>query len=220
MESWPRSLTTTALVRRVPSTTTSPLRPISIPWDLTPHCRASHSYGSTVSTLNVLDCSEGGKDFHLTVIPRWPHLLLVLTLGWIVEVEVEVNLRPTVSRPDKCFFLLEISFRQLRVRYFVAPSLTRRWVCNLTLQLRFWALPEQSLLGRSLAELTVIFYCLVWESHNLEGQKDKLQWKKKFIHLIGYRTREISTLTTTLPRLSSPPPPQQQALEAYRVVRC
>jgi hypothetical protein len=56
--------------------------------------------------------------------------------------EVEVNLRPTVSRPvcfgvrrpsgtrDQFFFLLEISFRQLRVCYFIAPSLTRgrvRW---------------------------------------------------------------------------------------------
>jgi hypothetical protein len=49
----------------------------------------------------------------------------------------EVNLRPTVSRPvclgvsrpsgtrDQFFSLLEISFRQLRVCYFVAPSLTR-----------------------------------------------------------------------------------------------
>jgi hypothetical protein len=57
--------------------------------------------------------------------------------------EVEVNLRPAVSRPvclgvrspsgtcDRFFFLLEISFRQLRVCYFVAPSLTRGRVCNL-----------------------------------------------------------------------------------------
>jgi hypothetical protein len=60
-----------------------------------------------------------------------------------VQVEVEVNLLPTVSRPvclgvrcpsgtcDRFFFLLEISFRQLRVCYFVAPSLTRGRVCNL-----------------------------------------------------------------------------------------
>jgi hypothetical protein len=50
-----------------------------------------------------------------------------------VEVEVEVNLRPTASRPvcfdvrrssgtrDQFFFFLEISFRQLRVCYFVEP---------------------------------------------------------------------------------------------------
>jgi hypothetical protein len=53
------------------------------------------------------------------------------------HLEVEVNLRPTVNRPvclgvrrpsgtfDQFFFLLEISFRQLRVCYFVTPSLTR-----------------------------------------------------------------------------------------------
>jgi hypothetical protein len=61
--------------------------------------------------------------------------------------EVEVNLRPTVS-------LLEIFFRQLRVCYFVAPSLTRGRVSNLLYNC-FWTLPEQSLLGRSPAELTV-----------------------------------------------------------------
>jgi hypothetical protein len=64
-----------------------------------------------------------------------------------VEVEVEVKLRPTVSRPvrlgvwhpsgtgDKFFFLLEIFCRQLHVCYFVAPSLTRGRVCNLLLLL-------------------------------------------------------------------------------------
>jgi hypothetical protein len=73
--------------------------------------------------------------------------------------EVEVNLQPTVSRPvclgvsrpsgtcDQFFFLLEISFRQLRVSYFVAPSLTRGRVCNLLYNC-FWALKEQSLLGQ------------------------------------------------------------------------
>jgi hypothetical protein len=88
------------------------------------------------------------------------------------EVEFEVNLRPTVSRPvclgvrrpsgirDQFFFLLEIFFRQLRVCYFVPPSLTRGWVCNLPHNC-FWALPEQSLLGRSPAELTAIFDCLI-----------------------------------------------------------
>jgi hypothetical protein len=89
-----------------------------------------------------------------------------------VEVEVEVNLRPTVSRPvcpgvrhpsgtrDQFFFLLEIFFLQLRVCNFVAPSLTRGRVCNLLYNC-FWSLPEQSLLGGSPAELTAIFYCLI-----------------------------------------------------------
>jgi hypothetical protein len=73
--------------------------------------------------------------------------------------EVEVNLRATVSGPvclgvrnpsgtgDQFFFLLEIFFRQLRVCYFVASSRQRRRVCNLLYNC-FWALPEQSLLGR------------------------------------------------------------------------
>jgi hypothetical protein len=98
-----------------------------------------------------------------------------------VEVVVEVNLLPTVSRRvcpgarrpsgtrDQFFILLEISFRQLRVCYFVAPSLTRRRVCNLLYNC-FWALPEQSLLGPSPAEPTTIFYCIMWDSPNLEGQ--------------------------------------------------
>jgi hypothetical protein len=61
--------------------------------------------------------------------------------------EVEVKLRPTVSRPvrlgvrhpsgtrDQFFFLPEIFFRHLRVCYFVSPSLTRGRVCNLPLLL-------------------------------------------------------------------------------------
>jgi hypothetical protein len=70
---------------------------------------------------------------------------------------------------DQFFFLSEISFRQLRVCYVVAPSLTIGRLCNL-LRNCFWALPEQSLLCRSPAELTAIFYCLIWDSPNLEGQ--------------------------------------------------
>jgi hypothetical protein len=59
--------------------------------------------------------------------------------------------------------------RQLRLWYFVAPSLTRGQVCNLLYNC-FWALPEQSLLGPSPAELMTLFYCLIWDSPNLDGQ--------------------------------------------------
>jgi hypothetical protein len=74
------------------------------------------------------------------------------------HVEVEVNLRPTVSRQaclgvihlsgarDQFFFLLEISFRQLRVYYFVAPSLTRGRICNLLYNC-FWAFARAVTLG-------------------------------------------------------------------------
>jgi hypothetical protein len=44
----------------------------------------------------------------------------------------------------------------------------------------FWALPEQSLLDRSPAELTAIFYCLICDCPNLEGQVPvfKSPWNK------------------------------------------
>jgi hypothetical protein len=80
-----------------------------------------------------------------------------------------LGIRHPSGTRDQFFFLLEISFRQLRLWYLVAPSLTRGRVCNLLYNC-FWALPEQSLLGRSPAELTTIFYCLIWDSPNLEGQ--------------------------------------------------
>jgi hypothetical protein len=79
------------------------------------------------------------------------------------EVEVEVKLRPTDSRPlrlgdrhpsstrDQFLFLLKIFSRQLRVCYFVAPSLTRGRVCKFTVA----AGPRQ----RSSAGLKIIFYC-------------------------------------------------------------
>jgi hypothetical protein len=66
-----------------------------------------------------------------------------------LKAKVKVILRPTVIRAvrlgimrpsetrDQFFFLLEILFRQLRVCYFVAHSLTRGRVCNLLLLLRF-----------------------------------------------------------------------------------
>jgi hypothetical protein len=68
------------------------------------------------------------------------------SLDWS-EVEVDVTLRPTVSRPvspgvrppsgtrDQFFFLLYIFFRHLRVCCFVALSLTRGRFCNLLLLL-------------------------------------------------------------------------------------
>jgi hypothetical protein len=121
------------------------------------------------------------------------------------EVEVEVNLRPTVSRSvrlgvrrlsgtcDQLFFLLEISFRQLRLYYAVAPSLTTERVCNLPYNC-FWALPEQSHLGRSPAELTAIFYCLIWDSPNMEGQvpvfiSPKNRVAQLYPRALGYSTQ-------------------------------
>jgi hypothetical protein len=113
----------------------------------------------------------------LNVSSILPNILACLCM----YVEVEVNLRPTVSRPvclcvrrpsetrDQLCFLLKISFRQLRVCYFVAPSLIRGWVCNL-LYSSFWTLPEQSLLGRKSCKTHGHIFCLIWDSSNLEGQ--------------------------------------------------
>jgi hypothetical protein len=44
-----------------------------------------------------------------------------------------LGVRPPSGTRDQFFFLLGILFRQLRVCYFVAPSLTRGRVCNLLL---------------------------------------------------------------------------------------
>jgi hypothetical protein len=104
---------------------------------------------------NFLPCNSPSSSYWLSVVhPSCPSTWLrnlprpVFTAYYrLVEIEVEVNLRPTVNRPvcpvvrrpsgtcDQFFFLFEISFRQLRLCYFVAPSLTRGRVCNLLVQL-------------------------------------------------------------------------------------
>jgi hypothetical protein len=136
--------------------------------------------------------------------------------------EVEVNLRPTVSRPvypgvrcpsgtcDQFFFRHEISCRQLRLCYFVAPSLTRGQVCNLLLNC-FWALPEQSLLSRSPAELTAIFYCLIWGSPNLEGQfpvfiSPRNRAAQLYLRTMGSRSVASYDSRRLRWRYSNPPP--------------
>jgi hypothetical protein len=88
---------------------------------------------------------------------------------WLHSAAGAAGVRCPSGTCNPFFFLLEISFRQLRVCNILAPSLTRGRVCKLLYNC-FWALPEQSLLGRSPAELTTIFYCPIWDSPNLEGQ--------------------------------------------------
>jgi hypothetical protein len=72
------------------------------------------------------------------------------------SVSVFLGVEPNLGQLTTVYFLLEISFRQLQVCNFVAPSLTRGRVCKLLYNC-FWALPEQSLLGRSPAKLTAVF---------------------------------------------------------------
>jgi hypothetical protein len=75
------------------------------------------------------------------ILKKFHDLVILASFG--TRDEVEVNLRPRVIRSvcfgvrrpsgtcDQFFFLLQIFYRQLRVYYFVAPSLTIGWVCNL-----------------------------------------------------------------------------------------
>jgi hypothetical protein len=58
---------------------------------------------------------------------------------------------------------------QLRVSCCGAPSLTRGWVCNLLVQLLF-GLARAITLGSKSRGTQTIFYCLIWDSPNLEGQ--------------------------------------------------
>jgi hypothetical protein len=94
--------------------------------------------------------------------------------SWITctYIEVEINLRPTVSRQPVLVsgshldpmtrFLFSVW--RLRVSWCGASSPTRGWVRNLLVQLLL------GLSGPSPSELTIIFYCLIWDSLNLEGQ--------------------------------------------------
>jgi hypothetical protein len=104
-----------------------------------------------VPSLSVPEGSMG-EPVHLVCAPRSLNralvdLILKLTLiydrqsvGQSVLVS-GVHLGPTT----KFFFLLGIFFRQLRVCYLVAPTLTRGRFCNL-LYNYFWTLTEQSYL--------------------------------------------------------------------------
>jgi hypothetical protein len=95
---------------------------------------------------------------------NWPgnsgQVRVRVTLRLTVSQSVCLGIEPNLGQLTRVYFLLEISFRQLQVCNFVAPSLTRGGVCKLLYNC-FWALPEQSLLGRSPAELMALFCCLI-----------------------------------------------------------
>jgi hypothetical protein len=68
-----------------------------------------------------------------------------------------------------CHLELTIRFFSVLTTAGGTPSLARGWICNVLVHC-FWALPEQSLLGRSPTELTPIFHSLICDSPNLKGQ--------------------------------------------------
>jgi hypothetical protein len=70
----------------------------------------------------------------------------------------------------------------------------------------FWSLPEQSLLIWSPAELTTIFYCLIWDSPNLEGQ---------FPVFISPRNRVAQLYSRALGSLLSPLTTRRDAMEVF-----
>jgi hypothetical protein len=74
----------------------------------------------------------------------------------------------TIRAHDQFFFLLEIFLRQLRVCYFMAPSLTRGRVCNLLLLLGLAS--AVSLGSESRGTQDHILLSHFFRNPNLEGQ--------------------------------------------------
>jgi hypothetical protein len=66
----------------------------------------------------------------------------------------------------------------------------------------FWALPEQSLSGPSPPELKIIFYCLIWDSTNLEDQVPVLVppgtgWQSYTLRALGSLSSPLTTRRAT-----------------------
>jgi hypothetical protein len=93
-----------------------------------------------------------------------------------IRIEVEFNLQPTVSRPF-CLGVshlepmtrFQFSVWQLRDFFCRALSLTRGWACNLLVQLLL-GLARAITLGSKSRRTQTIFYCIIWDSPNLEGK--------------------------------------------------
>jgi hypothetical protein len=106
-------------------------------------------------------------------------------------VEVEVKLLPTVSQSVSQSVLVSGSHLDLMAKFFyflsnncgfldVGHPLWRQDGFVIYLYNCFCALPEQSLSSQRHAELTTIFYCLIWDSPNLVA---------KFLYLCPQGTR-------------------------------
>jgi hypothetical protein len=82
--------------------------------------------------------------------------------------------RAPIWNPWRDCFLLSW---QLRVPWCRAPALTRRWVCNLLLQLLL-VLARAVTLGSKSAELTTIYYCIIWDSKSLYLYPSGTEWPR------------------------------------------
>jgi hypothetical protein len=101
----------------------------------------------------------------------------MVTMFNIIGVEDKLKLRPTVNRPvclcvelpsgthDQILF----QYWQLRISWYGAPSMTRGWICNLLVRLLL-GLVRAVTLGTKTHRTQTTFYCLIWDSCNLEGQ--------------------------------------------------
>jgi hypothetical protein len=90
-------------------------------------------------TLKIINRNNSTVYKMLIKVQRGPRILHQ-SWGWSQittdnQSAVCLGVRHPSGKCDQFFFLLEIFFRQLRVCYFVAPSLTRGRVCKLLLLL-------------------------------------------------------------------------------------
>jgi hypothetical protein len=110
--------------------------------------------------------------------------------------------------PMTRFFFFSV--RQLRVSWHGTPSLTRWWVCNLLAQLLL-GLARAVTLGCKSRRFTTIFYCLIWDSSNLEGQISVFIFPQEQGGSVippgtGFPFRRLLRLAGLRWRYSNPPP--------------
>jgi hypothetical protein len=105
---------------------------------------------------------------------------------------VRLGVRNPSGTRYQFIFLLEIFFRQLWVCYFVAPSLTRGWVCNLLLLL---ALGSEVPLGSDPRDSRPYFIVPILETPNLEGQVPIFMYSR---NRVAQCPRALGSVSVTL----------------------
>jgi hypothetical protein len=103
---------------------------------------------------------------------------------------------------------------QLQVSCCGAPSLTRGWVCNLLVQLLL-GLARTIILGSNSRRTKTIFYRVVWDSPNLEGQVPVFICPRNRVPPVippgtGYPFCRLLRLAGLRWRYSNPPPHESE----------